>query len=288
MIVRSQLGFIAHVPGLSGSPREYRLPGGIDRSDRREVPSAVTDDIRRAAGASVRESASDRQATDDALESVGRVIAGHDRDHALSEPIPDSVADRLDQTLAYLSRARDHDAAAPAFEPAAPTAGPRRGLSALSTRGRGLLAAAAAVAAVAIAVPLVAGLFSDDSSSDPGTSVAAPSDPDSPSDSSRSSDSSAPSDSATGDTVTAALIAGSLGRPIEGRFADPAAREQCLVANGVSADTPVLGSREVTLGDTAGTLFVLPSADPALMTALVVGSDCGPGVPALLSRTDIG
>lgn len=248
----------------------------------------MTDDIRRAAGASVRESASDRQATDDALESVGRVIAGHDRDHALSEPIPDSVADRVDQTLAYLSRARDHDAAAPAFEPAAPTAGPRRGLSALSTRGRGLLAAAAAVAAVAIAVPLVAGLFSDDSSSDPGASVAAPSDPDSPSDSSRSSDSGAPSDSATGDTVTAALIADTVGRPVEGRFADPVAREQCLAANGVSADTPVLGSREVTLGDTTGTLFVLPSADPTVLTALVVGTDCGPDDPAVLSRTDIG
>lgn len=198
----------------------------------------------------MRESAPDREATTEALEAFGRTIAAHDRDHALSEPIPDAVADRLDQTLAYLAHTQSSQTAGPTVVP---------------TRRRAVLLAAAAVAAVAISVPVVVTLVSDHAADNSRTVATGPD-----------------------GSETADLVAGALGRPVAGPFADPVVRDRCLAANGVASETPILGSREVTLDGTAGTLFVLPSPDPTRMVALVVGAGCTTGNPDLISRADIG
>lgn len=177
--------------------------------------------------------------------------------------MPDSVTARVDQTLAYLSRLSDQRVAAPAFDDTAPHR---------SFTGRMLLAAtaAAAVVAAAIAVPVVMNLTDD--AADPAT-TAAPQVGDYP---------------AATDAADSELILAALGRSVEGRFADPEIRDQCLAANGVPSGTSVLGSQEVTVDGTTGTLFVLPGSDPSGMIALVVGDDCGSDNPDQITRSDIG
>lgn len=62
----------------------------------------------------------------------------------------------------------------------------------------------------------------------------------------------------------------------------------CLVANGLLATTPVLGSAEVVLNSQTGVLLLLPAGQAGVFTALVVGPDCAADNAATRSRVDIG
>lgn len=79
-----------------------------------------------------------------------------------------------------------------------------------------------------------------------------------------------------------------LGRnDVSGRLSDPAALAACVRAAGI--DRPVLGSTEMRFqGRDDAVLILVGGRDGAQITALVVGSGCGPGAPEVLATTDIG
>lgn len=221
----------------------------------------MSDDPRRPAVAPVRDDHPDERRIADALEDVRTVVAEHDRDHHLTEPIPAAVRGRIDETLDYLSRTTADQPGPPAFD------SPPRGRR---FRRGAVIGTVAAAAVAAIAVPVVIGVARDNSGASAG-----------------------PSDQASAEStmdgpVDAALISGALGRSTEGPFADEAARAACLAENGVAAQTPILGSERVRIDDADGTLFVLPGAEPDQMVGLVVGDDCGAGNSDRIARSDIG
>jgi hypothetical protein len=71
-------------------------------------------------------------------------------------------------------------------------------------------------------------------------------------------------------------------------LADPARRSACLVAHGLPAGTPVLGSRQVLVDGAPGTLLVLPTGLAARFRLLAVGPECSPGRPATLVDLTVG
>ncbi|MGN7132236.1 hypothetical protein ACTHQY_03060 [Rhodococcoides corynebacterioides] len=93
---------------------------------------------------------------------------------------------------------------------------------------------------------------------------------------------------APGSVVTRTDVATLIGRRDDGPLADPSTLAACLAANGVAADTRVLGSGPVTLDGREATLVVLPGTTPGALVALAVGPRCGPGFPDTVARADIG
>ncbi|WP_327148987.1 hypothetical protein [Nocardia sp. NBC_01329] len=79
-----------------------------------------------------------------------------------------------------------------------------------------------------------------------------------------------------------------LGRnDVRGRLADPAALTACVRAVGI--DRPVLGSTDMDFRGREAVLVLVGGRNGAQITALVVGSGCGPGNPEVLATpTDIG
>jgi len=224
---------------------------------------------------------------------------------ALPAPrIPDEVAARIDAAIATEVAARTATTrtatarnattrnAAPASStaPTAPTGtatvpgaapGPqvvdltaerarrRRGLIA----GAGLLTAAAAAVAVVAVVNLGGGTTA-------GDAVAG----------------ATSSSSTTGGGGPLALSSDDIGSALDdalgatdyGPLAGADRLDGCLRANGVRGTQPV-GGREVTLDGQPGVLVVLPAgANPPRWRLLIVGLQCGPGVPATLADTTTG
>lgn len=91
-----------------------------------------------------------------------------------------------------------------------------------------------------------------------------------------------------GSSVSGPQAVAALGATSYGPLDDAATRAACLAANGVPAGTAVLGASEVVLDGQRGVLLLLPGPVPPRLTALVVGSACGPGTPDTLARQDIG
>lgn len=146
---------------------------------------------------------------------------------------------------------------------AALAAAPAHGSSSWGSSRRGALGAVAAAAALVVGVG--AGVTLWPASDTPSVSVAAP----------RAE-------------VIRAEVSTLIGRRDDGPFATASALAACLAANGVAADTPVLGSGPVTLDGREATLVVLPGRTPGALVALAVGPRCGPGIPDTVSRADIG
>ncbi|MFF0816567.1 hypothetical protein ACFYVR_15670 [Rhodococcus sp. NPDC003318] len=91
-----------------------------------------------------------------------------------------------------------------------------------------------------------------------------------------------------GDDLGAAAALTVLGNTDLGSLSDPARLSECLRANGIDADTQLLGSGPVQLRGIAGTLLLTAGPQAPKITALVVGSTCSTNDPATLARADIG
>lgn len=79
------------------------------------------------------------------------------------------------------------------------------------------------------------------------------------------------------------LVLTARGTPLQGRLTDEKVRTDCLQANGYALGTPVLGARQVKVGDRIGTLLVIPGGRAPLIIALVVGDRCSAANPDLLA-----
>ncbi|MCD2193117.1 hypothetical protein LQ327_06905 [Actinomycetospora endophytica] len=79
-----------------------------------------------------------------------------------------------------------------------------------------------------------------------------------------------------------------LGARDPGPLSDPARRSACLVAHGLPADTVPVGSRQVLVDGTPGTLLVLPTGRAARFRLLAVGPACAPGSPSTLVDLTVG
>ncbi|WP_280262862.1 hypothetical protein [Nocardia wallacei] len=89
-----------------------------------------------------------------------------------------------------------------------------------------------------------------------------------------------------GDPSDAVLLS-ALGRnDVAGPLGLPGAMTRCVAAAGL--DRTVLGSMDVTFRDRPAVVILLTSARPPKITALVVGTGCGPGDAQVLEQRDIG
>ncbi|GAA4484997.1 hypothetical protein GCM10023094_39270 [Rhodococcus olei] len=231
----------------------------------------------------------------------------------VADPLRAAVADDRDaqNTLAALDRVRGELGAlrtnppTPAPIPAdvlarvhaaldaegapAPAAAP---VTDLSTRRRDpvRIAAGAAAALVVIALAAIGVVSLTSTGSDPGpdgSAGAVLADPVSTDD----SPGSAATDPATvqlGDELRPSTALSLLGRNALGTLSDPDALSECLRANGIDPQTPLLGSGPVRLRGLAGRLLLLAGPQPPQITALVVGSRCSANEPDTLARADIG
>ncbi|MFE3291157.1 hypothetical protein [Rhodococcus sp. NPDC059234] len=91
-----------------------------------------------------------------------------------------------------------------------------------------------------------------------------------------------------GDSLQPATALSVLGHSSLGPLESPAARDACLLANGIDPSRPLLGSGPVRLRGVAGILMLFAGPRPPQITALVVGTGCGTDDPATLARADIG
>lgn len=73
-----------------------------------------------------------------------------------------------------------------------------------------------------------------------------------------------------------------------GPLEDPMRLSGCLLANGFTADQPLLGSGEVTVQGAPAVVLLLRGTDPRQITALAVGLDCSIDNPNMLSLKTIG
>ncbi|OPX08389.1 hypothetical protein [Gordonia sp. i37] len=79
-----------------------------------------------------------------------------------------------------------------------------------------------------------------------------------------------------------------LGRTDGAPFASTAALRRCTAANGVAAETPVLGSGPVMVNGVRQVVILLATGTAGRFLALVVGPECDSRNPATISRTIIG
>ncbi|MFC0454353.1 hypothetical protein [Rhodococcus jostii] len=193
----------------------------------------------------------------DALDRVTDQLGALGRDHSVTTPIPDDVADRIQRSLAA--------------ERAASTVVPLAGRRKWAAVAAGTFAAAAAVVVTVAVVtpgsrspeqPPVALPGSETSSTPPVLDLG--SDPDS------------------GRLLT--LIGSRQLGPLE----NPAVLAECLRANGIEPSRALLGSGEVRLDGEPGVLLLVAGPRPPQITAMVVGRECSAGDPATLDVTDIG
>ncbi|MCJ0905545.1 hypothetical protein [Rhodococcus sp. ARC_M6] len=73
-----------------------------------------------------------------------------------------------------------------------------------------------------------------------------------------------------------------------GPLEDPTKLSGCLLANGFTADQPLLGSGEVTVQGTPAVVLLLRGKDSRQITALAVGLDCSTDNPNMVSLKTIG
>ncbi|MBF6176084.1 hypothetical protein [Nocardia blacklockiae] len=88
------------------------------------------------------------------------------------------------------------------------------------------------------------------------------------------------------DLPTATLLSAIGRNDVTGPLAAPAAMTGCIAAAGY--DRTVLGSMNVTFRGGPAVVIILTGPQPPKITALVVGSGCGPGDAQVLDQRDIG
>jgi hypothetical protein len=216
----------------------------------------------------------------DALDATVRQLNEHAA-RTPSVPVPAAVAARIDDALAALA-----EQPLPATQPRPPTnvAAARARRPRASYLGIGVLATAAAAAAV---FALNAGLGSPDLSGPPrADGPQAPVRAGTAPPAAASSAAATPLDLGSGAPGPQALTA--IGKEDLGPLSDRAALGGCLQANGIAANSQLIGASQVTLNSRRGILLLLPTGRAAVFTALVVGPECSAQNPATRSRVEIG
>ncbi|GAB2698365.1 hypothetical protein [Nocardia thraciensis] len=228
------------------------------------------------------------------LDDVTSELQALSRDSRLLHPMPADVGARMDSLLDELARGDHPEQAAPGehvatvhhlpfSEPTGEATPPTRPMPAVpsevppepirlderrSRRLRWLTAVAATVAVIVgslIAVDAVRESDTDQKAS-PTTRSGPP--------------------ALDGDPSDAVLLS-ALGRnDVAGPLGLPGAMTRCVAAAGL--DRTVLGSMDVTFRDRPAVVILLTSARPPKITALVVGTGCGPGDAQVLEQRDIG
>ncbi|MCX6469470.1 MAG: hypothetical protein NTW76_09175 [Corynebacteriales bacterium] len=198
------------------------------------------------------------------------------------EPPPAAVGAAIEATLASLegrSTATEGDAATDGEVESLADA---RARLRDAGRRRGLLIALAAAAVISVVTLVVA--ISTASMSSQGTVTNAEPSVTSPQLAPTSS-----GDTARTATSPVALLSvlGRSGASFDGPT-DAARLRRCLSANGVAPSTPVLGSGTLTVDGGRRTVVLLGTGQAGRFDALVVGTDCDTGRPALISRQRIG
>jgi hypothetical protein len=96
----------------------------------------------------------------------------------------------------------------------------------------------------------------------------------------------------TPQALTSDDLTGMLGQALAhhdmGPLSEPGRLRGCLAANGVPDTADPLGAMEVDTDGRRGVMLVFPSGRIAQFRVLVVGEDCAPGTPALLTDQLIG
>lgn len=270
-------------------------PPGPDSGDRLEPPFSVELLADLHAGALPDDVAAYVASRLDDDPHARRILAALDRTVAdlRSAPlgevdVPQVVADRTRETLAAIragstrpaSRAAEpvrtrsqHPAPVVALQPTTPARHRR-------ARGRRTLVAALVAAVVVVIAAASVGLIVTSRHNAPTRPVQA-----APSADTRSGTGPTPPSLDRTDRAAAVSVLGSTsGAP----FGSPAALRRCTAANGVPADTPVLGSGPVRIGGAGRIVILLGTGVAGRFTALVVERGCDTGNPATVSRTMIG
>lgn len=195
-----------------------------------------------------------------------------------AQPIPTSVAERIDSALAAEAArptgAPVPPAGVPGFADVAGFAGSR------SRRRRSAAWVSAAVLTTAAAVVGVVVLLGG-----PRHTAGIPRAGDAPGVA-----------TGVGPTAPQALTSDELGGMLSqalaqrrlGPLSEPGRLQGCLAANGVTDRADPLGAMPVTVDGRRGVLLVLPTGRIAQFRLLVVGEDCAPGHPAPLADQLIG
>lgn len=175
-----------------------------------------------------------------------------------AEPIPPDVAARLDSTLRGLERRGLEQRGKPRRDPR-------------------MLAAAGIGAAAALAV-VFALVFrgigaADDTTGPPLASGTSPSQGTSPSGE---------------NALTPASLRAIVGDVGLGPLTEGQRLRECLSANGFSPVSPILGSREIRVGDSDAVAILLGGPQAPQITALVVGTRCGADDPATIQVEILG
>jgi hypothetical protein len=193
----------------------------------------------------------------DSLDRVTEQLGALGRDHSVSTPIPDDVADRIRRALAA---ERDTKATVVPL-----------------TRRRTWAAVAAGTFAAAAAVVVAVAVVTPDGPA-PAPPVALPG----------SGTTSTPAVLELGADLDSGRLLTVIGSRQLGPLENPVALAECLRANGIEQSRTVLGSGEVRLDGAQGVLLLLAGPQPPQITALVVGRACSAADPATLAVTYIG
>lgn len=194
-----------------------------------------------------------------AMAVIDRLDAVKARLHAwgeepATEPIPPDVAARLDATLHGLAQHHGES---------------RRNRRILAVAGIG----AAAALAVVFALVLRGVGAADDTVGPPLASGVPP-----------SQDDSLPGQNA----LTPASLRELVGATGLGPLSEEERLRGCLSANGFQPDSPILGSREIRVGNSDAVAILLGGPQAPQITALVVGTRCGANDPATIQVEVLG
>lgn len=210
--------------------------------------------------------------------AAARVLAALDRvtadlrsvgaDLTVRTPIPPEIAARISRSLAREREREPETFTAPAENVVSLTS--RRRIRRFVAGGGILAAAAAAVIAVVLIMPV--GGHND---TPPAAQQAAPPTP-----------TDTPIDMSAG--LNAGQIMTLIGSTELGPLTEPAILAGCLTANGIDAQRPILGSKEVHIDGRDGVLLILAGPQPPKLTALVVGGDCADGNADTIATRDLG
>nr|WP_296776732.1 hypothetical protein [Rhodococcus sp. (in: high G+C Gram-positive bacteria)] len=194
-----------------------------------------------------------------------------------SHSIPPEVAERLDRALAdahYDADTRYDTVPSADVAPVAPFVS--RSLVARRHVPRRFIAVAAAVAVVAAAAVgsiLLLSSTGDGSGPEPSPNTLAD----------------APTLVVSSDRIDSSVVYDVMSSRGGNDLTDSGKLRDCLVANGFSADSTVVGSSPIELDGQRGVMLVIPTSGASEgMTLLAVASDCGIGSPNTLLRRELG
>lgn len=192
-----------------------------------------------------------------ALDAVTRTLRDTGRSTTAEESVPPEVAERIDRALASAEFEEPTTHSVTSIQP-------RRRIP------RAALVAGIA-ASVAVAIALTAAVLTHGNRPETTDVTAAP-----------------PALVIDSDELDASVAYQVMSTPVPNDLTDSGNLLPCLVANGLSASSTVLGTAPVELDGRDGVMVVIARSAPAAgLTLLAVASDCGADNPGTLARREI-